>query len=268
MSEYRDLIYEVREQIALITLNRPDRLNAFSTDMLRSMASAINQAAEDDEVRAVVLTGAGRGFCSGHDVSSEEKPASDNQQPRSAAAIRNNLRRIHTVTLAVERLDKPYIAAVNGPAAGAGMDFASMADIRFASTTALFTQAYTRNGIIAGNGGAFFLPRIVGMAKALELLWTSRKFSAEEALAIGYVSRVVEAEKLLAETISFAKELAQGPPIAIQYIKQLCYQSQNLDLRSALRIAQYTQSIAMSSEDAQEGFRSNREKRRPRFTGR
>jgi enoyl-CoA hydratase/carnithine racemase len=267
MNEYRDLAYEVKNQVALITMNRPERLNAFSNEMLGSMASAINEAAEDNQVRAVVLTGAGRGFCSGHDVSSEEKPTDEKQETKSAASLRNNLRRIHTVTLAVERLDKPYIAAVNGPAAGAGMDFASMADIRFASTNALFTQAYTRNGIIAGNGGAYFLPRIVGKAKALELLWTSRKIGAEEALAIGYVSRLIEPEKLLDETIGFARELAQGPPVAIQYIKQLCYQSQNLDLRSALRIAQYTQSVAMSSEDAQEGFKSTREKRPPRFTG-
>lgn len=266
MTDYEDLTYEAGDDgVALITLNRPERLNAFSNAMLKSMARAITEAAEDSRVRAVVITGAGRGFCSGHDISAAPE---DERRPQSVAELRHNLRQIHRVTLAAGRLDKPYIAAVNGPAAGAGMDFASMADIRFASRDALFTQAYTRNGIVAGNGGCYFLPRIVGMAKALELLWTSRKFDAAEALAIGYVSRVVDAASLLNETLAFAREMAQGPPVAIEYIKQLCYESQKLDLSSSLRVAQYLQTIAMSTEDSREGGASLREKRPPRFTGR
>lgn len=267
MADYEDLIYEVKDGVALITLNRPDRLNAMSDAMLRSMARALTEAGEDDQVRAVVITGAGRGFCSGHDIAPPPATA-EAEARRSVADLRYNLRNIHRVTLAVERLDKPYIAAVNGPAAGAGMDFASMADIRFAGKDALFTQAYTRNGIMAGNGGCYFLPRILGMAKALELLWTSQKFGAEEALALGYVSRVIETAKLLEETLAFARELAEGPPIAIQYIKQLCYEAQTLDLGTSLRIAQYLQTIAMSTEDSREGGISLREKRPGRFTGR
>jgi 2-(1,2-epoxy-1,2-dihydrophenyl)acetyl-CoA isomerase len=231
------------------------------------MVHAVTEATEDSNVRAVIITGAGRGFCSGHDVTPESSGDDASRLPRTAATLTHNLRAIHKVTLAVERLDKPYIAAVNGPAAGAGMDFASMADIRFAGKDALFTQAYTRNGIVPGNGGCYLLPRIVGMARALELLWTSRKFGADEALAIGYVSRVYETASLLDETLSFAQELADRPPIPIRYIKQLCYQSERLDLASSLRIAQYMQTVAMSSDDAREGVASLREKRPPKFTG-
>jgi 2-(1,2-epoxy-1,2-dihydrophenyl)acetyl-CoA isomerase len=148
------------------------------------------------------------------------------------------------------------------------MDLASMADIRFAALDARFTTAFSRNAIVSGDGGCYYLPRIVGMAKALELLWTSRLFGADEALQIGYVSRVVETEKLLEETLAFAEELAAGPPIAISYIKQLAYQSQNVDLDTSLRMAQYMQTIASATEDALEGPRAFREKRPPRFQGR
>jgi enoyl-CoA hydratase/carnithine racemase len=157
---------------------------------------------------------------------------------------------------------------VNGPAAGAGMDLASMADIRFAARDAKFTQAYSRNAIIPGNGGCYFLPRIVGMAKALELLWTSRTFSADEALTLGYVSRVAETETLMDETRAFARELADGPPVSIQYMKKLAYKSRDVDLDTALNMAQWLQTIATSTEDAREGPRAFREKRPPRFTGR
>jgi 2-(1,2-epoxy-1,2-dihydrophenyl)acetyl-CoA isomerase len=231
----------------------------------------IDRAWNDNGVRVVILTGAGRGFCSGADLSSgrtvgdRETPP---DQPPSIADRRHNMRAIQRVGRAVMQMDKPYVAAVNGPAAGAGMDLASMADIRFAATDAKFTQAYSRNAIIPGNGGCYFLPRIVGMAKALELLWTSRSFGADEALAMGYVSRVIETGSLLDETRAFARELAAGPPVAIQYMKKLAYKSQDVDLDTALNMAQWLQTIATSTEDAREGPRAFREKRPPVFTGR
>lgn len=272
MNESQDCLYEVRDRVAIITLNRPERLNALSNAMTAGMARYIQQAAEDEDVRVVVLTGAGRGFCSGQDLSGPRNiadgPAPRDDRPPSIADRRYNLRGIQRVGRAVQLLDKPYIAAVNGPAAGAGMDLASMADIRIAARDAKFTQAYTRNGIIPGNGGCYFLPRIVGMAKALELLWTSRTFDAEEALAIGYVSRVVETERLMDETLAFAQELAACAPVAVQYIKQLAYKSQDVDFDTALRMAQWLQTIATATEDAREGPRAFRERRPPNFTGR
>jgi 2-(1,2-epoxy-1,2-dihydrophenyl)acetyl-CoA isomerase len=271
-TSHEDALYDVQDQIATITLNRPERLNALSADLTAAVAEYIDRAWTDDGVRVVVITGAGRGFCSGADLSGGRAPAGGSTAPPgqepSVADRRYNLRGVQRIGRAVLQLDKPYIAAVNGPAAGAGMDLASMADIRFAAGDAKFTQAYSRNAIIPGNGGCYFLPRIVGMAKALELLWTSRSFSAEEALALGYVSRVVETERLLEETLSFARELAAGPPVAIQYMKKLAYKSQDVDLDTALNMAQWLQTIATSTEDAREGPRAYREKRPPQFSGR
>jgi len=270
-SDHQDVLYDVQERVATITLNRPEKLNALSADLTAGLADYLDRAWTDDGVRVVILTGAGRGFCSGQDLSGPRTLADrggTDDQPPSVADRRHNLRGIQRVGRLVQQLDKPYIAAVNGAAAGAGMDLASMADIRFAARDAKFTQAYSRNAIIPGNGGCYFLPRIVGMAKALELLWTSRTFSAEEALTLGYVSRVVESETLMAETRAFAQELAAGPPVAIQYMKKLAYKSQDVDLDTALNMAQWLQTIATSTEDAREGPRAFREKRAPQFTGR
>jgi enoyl-CoA hydratase/carnithine racemase len=274
MNEYGDVLYEVKNQIGVITLNRPEKLNALSAALTGGMAKALTEAQEDEDVRVVVVTGAGRGFCSGADLTPPtgrtlaDGPATAPDRPPSIADRRHNLRGVQKVGRAALGLDKPYIAAVNGPAAGAGMDLASMADIRIAALDARFTQAYTRNAIVPGNGGCYFLPRILGMAKALELLWTSRTFDANEALAIGYVSRVVPTESLMEETLHFAGELAAGPPVAIQYIKQLAYKSQQVDLDTSLRMAQWLQTVASATEDAREGPRAFREKRAPQFSGR
>jgi 2-(1,2-epoxy-1,2-dihydrophenyl)acetyl-CoA isomerase len=219
--EHADVIYDVVDGVATITLNRPEKLNALSADLTTGVAEYIDRAWTDDGVRVVVLTGAGRGFCSGMDLTGGRTLAegdTGSNQPPSIAERRYNLRGVQRIGRAVQQLDKPYIAAVNGAAAGAGMDLASMADIRIAARDAKFTQAYSRNAIIPGNGGCYFLPRIVGMAKALELLWTSRTFSADEALALGYVSRVVDTEQFREATQAFARELAAGPPVAIQYM--------------------------------------------------
>ncbi len=269
-SEYQDLLYDVRDRVATITLNRPEKLNALSPDLIAGLAAYIERAWTDDGVRVVILTGAGRGFCSGQDISGRtiaDRGVADDRPP-SVADRRHNLRGIQGVGRAVQQLDKPYIAAVNGAAAGAGMDLASMADIRFAATTAKFTQAYSRNALIPGNGGCYFLPRIVGMAKALELIWTGDLFDAQEALRIGYVSKVFPAEKLLDETRAFAVRLAQGPAVAIQLAKRLAYRSMDATLEQALDLAQSAMVIAQSTEDAKEGPRAFAERRTPNFMGR
>lgn len=270
-SEHQDVLYDVSDHIATITMNRPERLNALSADLMAGLAEYLHRATTDDDVRVVILTGAGRGFCSGADISSGQAIGAGRAQadrPPSIADRRYNMRSVQAIGRAVQALDKPYIAAINGGAAGAGLDLASMADIRYAADSAKMTQAYSRNAIIPGNGGCYFLPRILGMAKALELLWTSRTFTAEEALAMGYVSRVVPSENLMNETRAFAAELAAGPPVAIQYMKQLAYKSQDVDLDTSLRMAQWMQTIASSTEDAREGPLAFREKRAPTFQGR
>jgi enoyl-CoA hydratase/carnithine racemase len=165
-------------------------------------------------------------------------------------------------------LDKPYIAAVNGAAVGAGMDMASMADMRFAADNARFGMAYVRMGIIPGDGGAFYLGRILGIAKALELIWTGDLFDANQALEWGYVTRVVPAEQLMEETRAFARRLADGPAVAIQLAKRLVYRSLDITEDAALDMAQHAMVIAQSTEDAKEGPRAFVEKRQPKFVGR
>ena len=268
-SEYTEILYDVADGVATITLNKPEKMNAFSTKMIEEWTDAIDRSRLDDEVRAVIITGAGRGFCSGMDVAAEAGGRGVLRTETGPAAARNSLRfNVHRVARALQLLDKPYIAAVNGPAAGAGMDMASMADVRFCSDTARFTMAYVRMGIIPGDGGAYFLPRIVGLSKALELIWTGDLFGADEALRIGYVSRVFPAESLMEETRAFARRLAEGPAVAIQLAKRLAYRSLDATLDQALELAQSAMVIAQSTEDAKEGPRAFMEKRKPNFQGR
>ncbi|MBI2760568.1 MAG: enoyl-CoA hydratase/isomerase family protein [Chloroflexi bacterium] len=269
--ELREILYEVGDDgVAVITLNRPEKMNSFTSRMIEEWAWAIEQAREDAAVRAVIVTGAGgRAFCAGMDVQQEAAGEGVLQTNTGPAARRNSLRyNVHKVPRALALLDKPYIAAVNGAAVGAGMDMASMADMRFAADTARFGMAYVRMGIIPGDAGAFFLPRLVGLAKALELIWTGDIFTAPRALEWGYVSRVVPADKLMEETRAFAARLAEGPGVAIQLAKRLVYRSLETDLDHALDLAQSAMIIAQSTEDAVEGPRAFVEKRQPAFQSR
>ncbi|MYI85472.1 MAG: enoyl-CoA hydratase/isomerase family protein, partial [Dehalococcoidia bacterium] len=189
--EYEHILYDVADGIATITLNRPERLNAFDNLMLSEWRDAIERSDADRDVRVIILTGAGRGFCSGMDVAHETAGEGVLRSEESVAERRHSLRNsVHHIPRALVQLEKPYIAAVNGAAVGAGMDMASMADIRFASERARFGMGYVRMGLIPGDGGAYTLPRIVGTAKALELIWSGELLDAQEALRIGYVSEV------------------------------------------------------------------------------
>ena len=267
-----EIRYEVREHIATITLNRPDRMNSFSDGLLGGWAEALRAAAEDDDVRVVVVTGEGRAFCAGADL----KAGTGGDEGRMSlgsdatpAERRNSLRfSVHRVPQALEYLDKPYIAAVNGPAVGAGMDMASMADIRIASDRARFGMTYVNVGIVPGDGGAWLLPRIIGTQRALELIWTGEVFEADRALELGYVSRVVPHEQLMEETMAFARRLASGPPLAIQMAKRLVHRGLNQTFMEGLESAQAAMTVVQSSEDAKEGPRAFREKRPPAFDGR
>ena len=266
--DYTEIQYDVSERIATITLKRPEKLNAFSTKMVLEWEDAIEQARDDEAVSAVIVTGAGRGFCSGMDVAAEAGGSGVLRTTEGPASRRNSLRyTVHRVARALMLLDKPYIAAVNGAAAGAGMDMASMADMRFAAEGARFGMNYVRMGIIPGDGGAYFLPRIVGMAKALEIIWGGEMFDAAEALRIGYVSKVFPADTLIAETRAFASRIADGPAVAIQLAKRLAYRSADATLDQALDLAQAAMAIASSTDDAREGPRAFTERRKPNFQG-
>ena len=263
----QEVTYDKSEGIATITLNRPERMNAFTPRMLDEWYACLLDAHTDQEVRAVILTGAGRGFCSGADLSGGASDLID----RSLSLVdnRNFLRdSVQRIPRLAAFLEKPYIAAVNGAAVGAGMDMASMCDMRFAAESARFGMTYVRVGLVPGDGGAYYLPRIVGLARALDLIWTGRIFDAPEALLMGYVSAVVPDAQLMGHTRAYALQLAQGPAVAIQQAKRLVYRSLALDADAALDMAQQAMFICQSTEDAREGPRAFMQKREPQFKGR
>jgi 2-(1,2-epoxy-1,2-dihydrophenyl)acetyl-CoA isomerase len=262
---YKCLLYDVKDYIATLTLNRPERLNALGDTLREDFFDAIGKAAADPEVRVIVVTGAGRGFCSGGDVksmkereTSEEKPAPGEQ----AFPIRDR------AILAMRDCPKPIIAAVNGPAAGAGMNLALACDLRIASTAAKFSQAFVKRGLTPDWGGSWLLPRLVGTAKAAELIFTGDSIDADEALSLGVVNAVVAPETLMAETYKLAEKIAAGPPVAIQLAKRAIYHNQDVDLRSGLEFESFAQGICRQTEDSKEGVRAFIEKRAPVFKGR
>ena len=265
--DYEAIQYDVSDRVATITLNRPERMNSFSTALLSEWEHALRRAAEDEGVRAVIVTGAGRAFCAGADLQATGDDDRVLMVGRSAADRRNSLRySVHRVPMAVQQLDKPYIAAINGVATGAGMDMASMADIRIASDHARFAMSYVNVGLIPGDGGAWLLQRIIGTPKALEFIWSGELFNADRALELGYVTKVVPPDQLMEEARAYALRLANGPRIAIQLGKRLVYNAMNQTFPEALEAAQAAMTIVQSTGDATEGLRAFLEKRKPDFS--
>ncbi|HEU4965013.1 MAG TPA: enoyl-CoA hydratase-related protein [Bacilli bacterium] len=269
------LLFEVQDGIATITLNRPEARNAFSVPMIEAWVLALEQCRDRDDVRVVVVTGAGRSFCAGGDVKAmREGKGFLGQGEEELDTYSNGLARknslwklIQRVPLTLQQVDKPVIAAVNGDAIGAGNDMALMCDMRIAADTARFAESYVKLGIVPGDGGAYFLPRLVGMAKALELLLTGDMIEAEEALRIGMINRVVPAEQLLEETYKLARKIAAQPPIAVQMIKRTAYQSADTDLRTALDLVSSHMSVVTETKDHLEAVRALLEKRQGEYRG-
>ena len=262
---YECLLYEVKDGIATLTLNRPERLNALGGSLRQDLFDAVTRAGADPEVRVMVVTGAGKGFCSGGDVKAMgEAKAGQRERPLIEKIAPGRDRTL----LAMREAPQPIIAAVNGAAAGAGMNLALGCDIRIASTTAKFTQAFVKRGLHPDWGGTYFLPRVVGMAKACEMIFTGEVIGAAEALRLGIVSRVVAPEELLPTAYEVARRIAAGPPVAIRLAKRSLYANEDLDLRGALQIETMAQNICFETEDATEGIRAFGEKRTPVFKGR
>ncbi|MEM7254731.1 MAG: enoyl-CoA hydratase-related protein [Pseudomonadota bacterium] len=261
-----DLRFDIHNQVATLTLNRPDALNAFSHAMLADWAAALRECQRDDAVRAVVLTGAGRAFCAGGDIAQMKEWAA---MPNAALVFRDYLQtHVYPVARAVEALDKPYLVAVNGAATGAGMDMTLYGDVRFAARGARFAETYIKVGLVAGDGGAWLLPRLIGITKALEMLWTGDFIDAEQAERIGLVSRVVDDDALLDDTYAFAERLVNGPARAIQLMKKTLYQSIGLSMGQALDTVSSHMGVLVSTDDHREAINAFLEKRAPDFKGR
>jgi enoyl-CoA hydratase/carnithine racemase len=257
-----DLSYEVREAVGIIRIGRPSKQGAFTWPMVQRWSEALNEARDDDAVRAVVLTGTSTTFCSGVDLDELAGVAPDPIERKRVLTDR-----VHAVARAVQRLDKPLICGVAGLAIGAGMDMALMCDIRLAAESARFSEGYIRVGLVPGDGGAYFLPRLVGTARALELLWTGDVISADEALAFGIVNRVVPSESLFDETFALAARIAGMSPIAVRMIKRLVYQSARLDLDTSLDLVSSHMAVVQSTRDYSEAMSAAREGRTPTFDG-
>ena len=262
---YKCLLYEVKDGIATFTLNRPERLNALGDTLRDDLLDAVVRTAADPEVRVMVITGAGKGFCAGGDV----KAMNENRETGRERPIVDKIAPSRDQTLlAMRDAPQPIIAAVNGAAAGAGMNLALACDVRIASTAAKFSQAFVKRGLHPDWGGTYFLPRVVGMAKACELIFTGDLIDAPEALRLGLVSRVVAPEELMPTVHELARKIAAGPPLAIRLAKRALYHNADCDLRQALEFETFAQNICQDTDDAREGVRAFVEKRAPVFRGR
>jgi enoyl-CoA hydratase/carnithine racemase len=259
-----ELLFEVKNNVAVMTLNRPEALNAFTPAILEGWVARLEEAQARDDIRALVVTGTGRGFCSGGDVKRMGEGA-DNS-PRTT---KDNLwTRTQMVAKRMVQFDKPTIAAINGVAAGGGLDIALCCDIRTAAESARMAETYARIGLLPGAGGAWYLPRIVGKAKALEMLWTCEFVEAKEALEIGLVSHVWPDTELMERTLALAARIARGAPLSNRLIKRTLNQGLETDLWTHLdQISSHIAAIR-SSEDHAEAIRAFKEKREPVFKGR
>lgn len=258
---YETILYELTGGVATITLNRPNTLNAFNDQMIAETTDAFKQCGRNNDVRCVVITGSGRGFSSGQDLSDIEAREDD-------FSIGQHLRHgYHRLIKRMVRLEKPVIAAVNGVAAGAGCGVALAADIRIAAQKASFVLSFSRVGLVPDSGTNWFLPRLVGYGRAYEMAITADKIPAGKAFEWGMVNAVVPGEQLMETVASWAQPLATGTTLAYGLTKRAMYKSRNMNLEDALEYEAYLQEIAGRSHDFKEGVQAFLEKREAKFKG-
>ena len=266
MASFSDILYSVEDGIARLTLNKPEKLNALSWSTWAEIESAIRMAEDDDNAKVVVITGAGRGFCAGTDLTSTQDESE--WHPRPFAGRDAMMRSRFRGTELVYNCSKPTIAAVNGACVGAGFSLALACDMRVASEAARFSAIFVKRAIVADTGCTWFLPRIVGMEQALRMMYTGKMVPADEALRIGLVGEVVPPDQLESHTTALAREIATGPSVAIELMKRLAHESQDNPLHTQIEQEQFLQQITHATEDVVEGRQSFLEKREPVFKGR
>jgi 2-(1,2-epoxy-1,2-dihydrophenyl)acetyl-CoA isomerase len=264
--DFQELIFEVENGIAIVTLNRPKRLNALTENVtMNEFPKALEIIRKDDAIKVMLLTGAGDGFCSGVDVNIMPQPGMNASGERKSR--HDLLLPVGTLGLEIWKVEKPVIAVVNGVAAGGGLGLCLVCDIRIASDKARFNLAFVKRGLVPDCGVSYLLPRLIGMSKSLELMWTGDIIDAQEALRLGMVNKVVPHEQLMKVAKEFAARIAEGPSVAIELTKKSVYNRLNSDFESQLYYETYAQNMCSGTEDFQEGVKSFLEKRKPKFKG-
>ncbi|MCH7835358.1 MAG: enoyl-CoA hydratase/isomerase family protein [Chloroflexi bacterium] len=266
MPDYTDLLYEFDGGVATITLNRPDRLNAITMPMLGSLSKALRDADMDPEVRVIVITGAGRGFCAGLDLKEVAAGTGIGGDGGGLATARFDL--AGSPPLVLHTADKPVICALNGAAAGYGMDLALGCDIRIASTEAKLAAVFTKRGILPESGGSWLLPRLIGWAKAAEVVFRGMTLSAQESLELGLVNRVVEPDELMPVTNEIAAEIAANAPLAVQATKRMMRLGLEETFEANVHHVFLQLLPLFQTEDFKEGIQSFLQKRPAQFKGR
>ena len=268
-ADYETLTLETRGHVAILTMNRPDRLNAINTDVMREMSAAVAQVRGDDEIRALVLTGAGRGFCAGADLMGSGPTATGKApEQRSQNDKLDQMGWVGRWATMWAELDKPVIGAINGVAAGAGLSTALACDVRIGSEHARFKAVFIERNLSPDSGLSYFLPRVVGYATAADIIFTSRAIGADEALRLGLLNRLVKADELLEAAVAYAEEMAQWPPLALRMSKRVLQHSIDAGLEAALTYETLGLSLARKAQnDVQEQRLAFIEKRKGVFTG-
>lgn len=267
--KFETLIYDVRGAVAIVTLNIPDRLNAIGRRVMAEMPRALEAARADDAVRAVVLTGAGRGFCAGADLTGAAIMQEGGPPPPADQNERiDEMGWVGRWATMWETFDKPVIGAINGVAAGAGLSTAMACDVRIGSEHARFKSVFIERNLSPDSGLSYFLPRVIGYAAAADMIFTSRAVGAEEALRLGLLNRIVPAAELVDAAVAYGEEMAQWPPLALRMSKRVLQENQGADLQSALRYETLGLSLARkATNDSAESRASFLEKRKGVYTG-
>lgn len=258
-----ELLFEVESGVASFTLNRPEKRNSFTDEMIQRWIQRLQECRERDDVRAVLFTAVGSSFSAGADTARLGK----NSQQTPIQARDRMTDNAHALVRTVSAFEKPIIAAVNGAAVGGGMDLALMCDVRIAAESARFAETYAKMGLLPGVGGAWFLPRVVGTAAALDMFWSSRWVGAAEALQLGLVSQVLPDDGFAVAAHHYAKRIAAAAPLSVKAIKRLVYQGLDMSLDSHLSALAAQLAVVRTSDDHQEALAAFREKREAAFTG-